>query len=100
MPERPSQPLAVVPGPSQAGFDTFRNDVSLQLGHGRNDRKDGSTQRRAGVYIFLVADEIDAQILEFLQGQNQVLGASGEPIKAPDQNDIKAPLSGIVHQSI
>ena len=40
------------------------------------------------------------QILELLQGQNQVLSAPGETIKAPDQHNIKPSLLGIIHQLI
>ena len=47
-----------------------------------------------------VRNEVDAQATELLQGQDQLLSATGEPVKAPDHHDIEQAPASVCHQRI
>ena len=74
--------------------------MPFQLSHSTDDREDSPAQRRTGIDILLVGDEIDPQVLELLQGIDQVPGGPGKPIKPPHQDHIEPSLPGIIHQII
>ena len=81
-------------GAPHAGADTFDDQVAFEFGDRADDHDDGSAQRSAGVDIFAEADELDAEMTQFIEHFQIVLNRAGDAITGPDQDDIElAPAS-------
>ena len=72
-----------------AGFDPFANQVTLQLGHGSDDRKHDLAHRAVGVDLVLDADNADARLIEILEHSHQMGHAPGEAVELPDERHIE-----------
>ena len=64
-------------------FDPFANQVTLQLGHGSDDRKHDLAHR--AVDLVLDADNADVLEIETLERPHQVGHSPGEAIGLPDE---------------
>jgi hypothetical protein len=77
---------------------SFQNPRSLR--HSRHYCKERLTKRTARVYVFVVADELNAERPKFLQCQKQVLGGAGESVKAPHLDCFEPALAGVLHEPV
>jgi hypothetical protein len=64
---RAAQCLAVCAGVAYPRRYPLPYQVALQLGHGTDDCKYCRPERAAGIYVFLIADELDAQRPKFVE---------------------------------
>jgi len=92
--------FSTLPGDAKARNNALPYQIAFKLCDRSHNGKQRLPQRAAGVDVFLIADELDAERTELLKRQQQVFRASGESIKTPDDNRIELPLSCIGHQFI
>jgi hypothetical protein len=71
---RTTERLAISLCIANSGADPFANQVTLKLRDRRYDCKKRLPQRTTGVYVLLIADELDAKRPKFAQCHEQVLG--------------------------
>ena len=95
-----TQPLAFVACSGQAWPHPLRNTNALLLGDGGDNRDHGVAKDAAGVEILLgeaaIADAVAGESLQMLKrGQNAF---PTEPVKRPEQENIKFPLTGVTEQ--
>src|ERR1035441_3790595 len=81
-------------------YHPLADDVSLQLRHGGDNCEHGLAHRRGCVQGLLAGNEVDAERPEFGQGEHELLDGSGEPIKSPDQHDLKLAPLGVLHEAL
>ena len=72
----------------------------FEFSHGADDGEHRPTHRAVGVDLILNADEAHTEMVEFLQGRQQVACAAREAIKLPDQHTVDFAISCCCHQSI
>ena len=82
-------------GPAHTGPNPLDNKVAFQLGDGADDDDDGAAQRAAGIDVLSEADELDAQVVQFVEHLEEVADGAGDPVRSPDEHNVKLPLAGI-----
>jgi hypothetical protein len=87
-------------GSRDSQLHAFFDEGSFQFGHGCKNVKDHSPHGRRRIHVLTERNEIDTEPVEFIEGKDEVLNGSGEPIKSSDQDRIKLPPPGVFHQSI
>jgi hypothetical protein len=76
------------------------DEISLEFGDGPDDDDNGPPQRTSGIKIFTEAYELDVEMIEFVQHLEEVSDGSGDPIRGPDQQHLKAAAARISEQVI
>jgi len=97
---RATDGTAFQPGASHASPNTLDDQVSFQLGDGRDDDDHGAAQRSARVQVLAKGNELDVESVEFIEHFEEVTGGSGQAVACPDQHDCKAAAAGIGHELI
>ncbi len=77
--------LAVLTGMRQAGAHPFSQNLSFELGEDRQECGHGPARRRRQVEGFSQGNETDPEVLQFLQGRQQVRHRPPPPIQSPYQ---------------
>jgi hypothetical protein len=72
----PSQLLALILGPPQAGAHPLLDHRPLELGEDPHHLEHGLASRRRGVEALLVKEEVDAQGVQLTQEPHEVLQAA------------------------
>jgi hypothetical protein len=83
--------------PARTRFD---NKIPLEFGDSPDDDDDGPPQRAAGIKIFPEADELDVEVVKFVQHLEEVANGSGDPVRSPDQHHLEAGAARIPEQVI
>ena len=78
-----------------AGPHAFDNKVAFEFGDGADDDDHGTAQRPAGVEILPEAEELNVQMVEFVQHFQKMPGAASQPIAGPDQHTVEAATAGV-----
>ena len=78
-------------GAAHAGPDPLDDQVAFQLGDGADDDDDGAAQRAAGVDVLAEADELDVEVVQFVEHFQEVTHGAGHAIAGPDQHDVELP---------
>jgi len=89
---------AFQPGAPHAGAHPLDDQVAFKLGHHADDGDNGTAQRAARIDLLAERNELDAEMVEFVEDFEEVFYRSGDPVRSPDQNDIEAAAAGIMHQ--
>ena len=87
-------------GASHAGAHPLDDQVAFQFRDRSDDDHDGPAQRAAGVDLFAERDELDAEMVEFVEDLEEVAGGAGDPVEGPDHDDIEAAVAGVAHQLV
>jgi hypothetical protein len=87
-------------GAAHPGAYPLDDQVPLQLGDRADDDDDGPPQRAASVDVLPEADELDLQVIEFVEYFEEVADGAGEPVRRPYQHDVKPAAARIPHQFI
>ena len=87
-------------GAPHAGADSLDDQVAFELGDGSDDDHDGTAQRPAGVDVLAEADELDAEMVQFIEHIEIVLYRPGDPVRGPDQHDVELTAASFAHQLI
>lgn len=85
----PAQPLSGLPGVGQASPNPFPENLPLELGKDGH----GTTGRRGQIQRLHQRNETDSQMLQFLEGSEQVCYRSASTIQSPDQHDVDLPAA-------
>ena len=91
----PADMLSLQPGSPHAGPHAFDDQAAFQLGDGADDDDHGAAQRPAGVEVLPEAEELNVQMVEFVQHFQKVPGAASQPIAGPDQHTVEAATAGV-----
>jgi hypothetical protein len=67
---------AIKLGSAHACTDTFDDQRPFKLGHRRDDHYDGTSQRAVGVDRFALGLELNAEVVQFIEHLEEVLGGS------------------------
>ena len=88
--ERRGSPTLASSGPSgiAPGTGALANDRALELGHGAEDVEGQPAAGGGGVDRLGQRTEADAAALEVLDGLDQLLERTGEPVELPDDQDV------------
>jgi hypothetical protein len=87
-------------GPSKTRLHAFGDARALEFRDCAEDVHLELSRRRRRVNAFVERNERDAERAEFLERHNQVSETSAQPIKAPDDDHIKAAAPRIGHFEI
>ena len=94
--ERGSTDAAAIQlGSAHACTDPFDDQRPFQLCHRRDDDHDGATERAVRVDRFALRQELDAEVVQFVENLEEVLGTPGEAVARPNQDDIEAMAVGV-----
>ena len=97
---RSSDSLPDGAGVGNSSAHSLRNQVPLKLCHCSHNVEEELTAWSGGIDTFGVADEIDAESVEFIQAIDEVFHRPRESIELPNQNHVEAPLARIVYQGV
>jgi len=95
---RTAEPLALGARVGEASLHAFDDDLALELGERADDVEEQSAHRRRRVDRLGMADEVDAEIAELLQGRDQRAERAREAIVFPHQHAIEAPSACVRHR--
>jgi hypothetical protein len=99
--ERGSADAAAIKlGSAHARADTFDDQRPLQFGHRRDNDYDRATQGAIRVDRFALRQELDAEVVQFVEDLEEVLGASGQAVARPDQDNVEAMAVGVLQQAV
>jgi hypothetical protein len=99
--ERPAADMpAFQPGAAHPGSYPFDDEVALEFGDGTDDDDNGPPQWSAGIKVLPEANELDVEVVEFVQHLEEVADGSGNPVRGPYQHHLEAGAAGIPEQVI
>lgn len=87
-------------GATHAGANAFDDQVALQLGDGADDDDDGAAERPAAVDVLAEGDEVDAEMVEFVEDLDEVANRSRQAIEGPDDEDVELAAAGVGQELI
>ena len=85
---------------THAGTYTFDDQVALQLGDYGDDDNDRASQCAAGVELFAEADELDVEMVQFVEYFEEVLDRASQAIAGPDHDHIEASAASVAHEVV
>ena len=91
---------ALQPGTAHPCPDPLDDEVAFQFCDGSDDDDNGPPERAAGIEIFAEADELDFQVVEFVQHFEEVPNGPGDPVRGPHQDYLEATTASIPKQVI
>jgi hypothetical protein len=91
---------ALQPGATHSCPYPFDDEIALQFGDRSDDDDDGPSERAAGIEILPEANELDAEVVEFVQHFEEVPHGPGDPVRSPHQDYLEAAAAGIPKQVI
>jgi hypothetical protein len=87
-------------GAAHAGPNPLDDQVALQFSDHTNNDDHGAAQWAAGVELFPEADELDVEMIQFIQHLQEVADAAGQSIASPHQHNIELTAAGVGQQFI
>jgi hypothetical protein len=87
-------------GAPHAGAHPLDDQIPFQLGDGADDHHHRPPQRSAGVDIFPEADELDLEMIQFIQDLKEVADGAGQAIEGPDHDNLEPAMPGISQQLV
>jgi hypothetical protein len=91
---------AIKLGPAHARADTFNNEGPFELCHRRDDDDNGTSKGAVGVDGFTLGEKLDTEVVQLVEDLQEMLGAAGQAITGPDQNNIEATTVCVAQQSV
>ncbi len=92
---RPSQPLPFIAGIRESRLHPFTNNGPLKFGKGSQQVKQQLPSCRGAIQLLVEGHKRHAEALELIQGHDEVLEATAEPVQPPDQHHIDlSPTAG------
>jgi hypothetical protein len=88
------------PGPAHTCPDPLDDEIPFQLRNSPDDDDDSPAERAAGIKVFAEADELDTEMIEFIEHLEEVPDGSGDPIRSPDKNHLEAAPAGVPQQLV
>ena len=96
----PTDMPAFQPGAAHPCPHPFDDEVPFEFGDSSDDDDDGPPQRAASIQVFTEADELDAEVVEFVEHFEEVADGPGDPVRGPDQHHLEAAAAGIAQEFI
>jgi len=96
----PADPLAHGPRVSHSRAHTLSNQVPFELRYPADHVKQQLPTRRGGVNTLGEADEVNSEGTKFFEAVDQVFKGTREPVKLPNQHDIKNATVSVLDQCI
>ena len=87
-------------GSTHARADAFDYERPFELCHRRDDHDNGAAQRAVRVDRLALGQELDAEVVQFIEYLEEVLGTPGEAVTRPDKDDIKTTTVGIIQKPV
>src|SRR5258707_10733167 len=78
----------------------FDDEIPFEFCDGADDDHDGPPERAACIKILAEADELDVEMIEFVEHLEEVPDGSGDPVRGPDQEHLEAAAARIPKQII
>jgi hypothetical protein len=91
---------AIKLGSAHARSDTFDDQRPFKLCHRRDDDHNGATERAVRVDRFALGQELDAEVVQFVEHLQEVLGAPGQAVTRPDQDDVETMSVCVLQQAV
>jgi hypothetical protein len=91
---------AIKLGSAHARADALDDQGPFQLCDRRDDHYDRASQWTVCVDGFALGKELDAEVVQFVEDLQEVLGTTGQPVARPHENDIKAMAGGVAQQPV
>ena len=88
------------PGPAHTSADPLDDQIAFEFSDGADDDHDRAAQRAAGVEVLTKADELDLEVVEFVEHLQEVPNGPGDPVRGPDQHDLEPAAASIPKQLI
>jgi hypothetical protein len=88
------------PRPAHTCTYSFDQDAPLQFRHCADYDENRPAQRTLGVYRLALAQELDAHAVQFVDGLEQMLRRTRQPVARPDKQHVELVSSGIVHHPV
>ena len=76
------------------------DEVPFEFSDGPDDDDDGPSQRAAGIKIFPEADELDVEVVEFVQHFEELPHGPRDPVRGPYRHHLEAAAASILEQVI
>ena len=96
----PADMPAFQPGAAHACPHPLDDEIPFEFCDGADDDHDGSPERAAGIEVLAEADELDVEMVEFVEHFEEVAHGPGDPVLGPDQEHLEAAAARIPKQII
>jgi hypothetical protein len=96
----PADMSAFQPSAAHACPYPLDDEIPFQFGDSSDDDNDGPPERAAGIEVLPEADELDVEVVEFVEHLEEVPDGSGDPVGSPDQQHLEAAAARIPEQVI
>jgi hypothetical protein len=87
-------------GATHACTNALDDQGALQFGDRRDDDHDRATQRTVCVDRFALGKELNAEVVQFVEDLQEVLGGPGQAVARPDEDDIEAMPMGVLQEFV
>ena len=78
------------PGAAHSCRYPFDDEIPFEFCDGADDDHDGPSERGAGIKILAEADELDVEMVEFVEHLEEVSNGPGDPVRGPYQQHLEA----------
>ena len=89
------QPCAAHPCPHP-----LDDEIPFEFCDGADDNHDGPPERAAGIEVLAEVDELDVEVIEFVEHLEEVAHGPGDPVRGPYQQHLEAAAASIPEQVI
>lgn len=83
------------PCPPHPRFDPLDDQRAFEFSQHGDDHDERAAEKAAGVELLPLADELDMEVVEFVQHFNEVPDRTCQPIAAPHYDDIEASATSV-----
>jgi hypothetical protein len=78
----------------------FDDEIPFEFCDGADDDHDSPPERAAGIEVLAEADELDVEMVEFVEHLEEVAHGPGDPVRGPDQEHLEAAAARVPQQII
>jgi hypothetical protein len=96
----PSDVPSLQPSAAHSCPHPFDDEIPFEFCDGADDDHDGPPERAAGIKILAEADELDVEMIEFVEHLEEVPDGAGDPVGSPDQQHLEAAAARIPKELI
>jgi hypothetical protein len=96
----PADMSSFQPGAAHSCPYPFNDEIPFEFCDGADDDHDGPPERAAGIEVLAEADELDVEMIEFVEHLEEVAHGPGDPVRGPDQKHLEVAAARISKQII
>jgi len=96
----PADMPSLEPGAAHSCPHPFDDEIPFELCDGPDDDHDGPPERAAGIEVLAEADELDVEMIEFVEHLEEVAHGPGDPVRGPDQEHLEAASARVSKQIV